>query len=220
MEPVTGTKLRGVGGTIPIIGKGTMVLHIIDDKGKEQCLKVHDAYYAPRLKMRLFCPQQWSRQGPIRDDGSYRRRETTSGGRTRLRFPGGRKTIQHDPKSGLPIMYTKRNQTEFAHYVQSQSMTTYEARVRPTQLQIRELEEIDPALLTPNHVNTPQQINDPMIPLANTPKKSLNFDETMGTTSQLLSELTEKDKRSLLLRWHYRLGHLPFTSIIALARKV
>ena len=47
LEPVKSTKLRGVGGTVPLIGKGTMVLHIMDDKGKGQVLKVHDVYYAP-----------------------------------------------------------------------------------------------------------------------------------------------------------------------------
>ena len=51
-------KLKGVGGSIPIVGKGTMVLHILDDQGKDQTLKINNAYYAPRLPLRLFCPQQ------------------------------------------------------------------------------------------------------------------------------------------------------------------
>ena len=127
LDSVKDVRLRGVGGTIPIIGRGTMVLHITDDKGKEQTLKVHDAYYAPRLPMRLFCPQQWSRQGPICNDGSYERSETTTGWSTRLKFAGGRKTIPHDERTGLPIMYTQTDRSEFAHYIQTQQMSTYKA---------------------------------------------------------------------------------------------
>ena len=47
LEPVQSTKLWGIGGTVPIIGKGTMVLHVLDDKGNEQVLKIREAYYAP-----------------------------------------------------------------------------------------------------------------------------------------------------------------------------
>ena len=219
LNPVKHVQLRGVGGTIPIIGKGTMILHIKDDKGKDQTLKVHDAYYAPRLPMRLFCPQQWSRQGPIRTNGTYERSETTTGTSTCLKFAGGRKTVHHDEQTGLPIMYTRTDCTEFAHYVQSQRMTTYEARITPTQTQMRELLRIESDALTRGHLVNTQLPDDPLLPLADTDKKSLNFDEAIGTDSQLIHELPEKDKKSLLLRWHYRLGHLPFGTLQNLAKQ-
>ena len=205
LEPVESTKLRGVGGTIPIIGKGTMILHVIDDQGNKQALKIRDSYYAPRLRMRLFSPQQWSRQGPIQSDGTFGRSETTTGRNTKLNFPGGSITVKHDNRTGLPIMYTKTDTSEFAHFVQTQSMSTYEARITPTQAQIDELLQVNPDTLTPAHLRTTTIIEDPMQPLADTTKKSLNFDEVIGTDSQLLQDLPEKDKQTLLLRWHYRL---------------
>ena len=219
LEPVESTKLRGVGGTIPIIGKGTMILHVMDDQGNKQALKIRDSYYAPRLRMRLFSPQQWSRQGPIQSDGTFGRSETTTGRNTKLNFPGGSITVKHDDRTGLPIMYTKTNTSEFAHFVQTQSMSTYEARITPTQAQIDELLQVNPDTLTPAHLRTTTIIEDPMQPLADTTKKSLNFDEVIGTDSQLLQDLPEKDKRTLLLRWHYRLGHLPFGTLINLAKQ-
>ena len=37
--------LRGVGGTLPVIRRGTFIFNFLDDHGKEQQLKVEDAYY-------------------------------------------------------------------------------------------------------------------------------------------------------------------------------
>ena len=197
-----------------------MVLHITDDKGKGQVLKIRDAYYAPRLRMRLFSPQQWSRQGPIQTDGTFGRWESTNRCTTTLTFPGGTKTVTHDNKTGLPLMYTKANPGEFAHFVQTQSINTYEARITSTHTQIEELLRINPDVLTPAHLHPSNIVDDPMQPLADTTKKSMNFDEAIGTDSQLLQNLTDTDKRTLLLRWHYRLGHLPFGTLINLAKQV
>ena len=74
-------------------------------------------------------------------------------------------------------------------------------------------------MLTPAHLPPTHVIKDPMQPLADTTKKSLNFDEAIGTDLQLLEHLPEKDKQTLLLRWHYRLGHLPFRTLINLAKQ-
>ena len=87
---------------------------------------------------------------------------------------------------GLPIMYTKTDRSEFAHYIQTQQMTTYEARITPTQTQMRELLQIDLEALTPGHLINTQLPHDPLLPLADTTKKSLNFDESIGTDSQLV----------------------------------
>ena len=116
-------------------------------------------------------------------------------------------------------MYTKSDPGEFAHFVQTQSMNTYKARITPTQTQIKELLGINSDVLTPAHLQTTNIIDDPMLPLADTTKKSLNFDEAIGTDSQLLHDLPDKDKWTLLLRWHYRLGRLPFKTLINLAKQ-
>ena len=116
-------------------------------------------------------------------------------------------------------MYTKTDPGEFAHFVQTQSMSTYEACIAPTQTQIEELLRINSDILTPTHLQTTNIVDNPMLPLADTTKKSLNFDEAIGTDSQLLHDLPDKDKRTLLLRWHYRLGHLPFKTLINLAKQ-
>ena len=57
IEPVSHITLRGVGGKLPVAGKGTFIFNFLDDKGKQQQLKVENAYYVPRLRLRLFSPQ-------------------------------------------------------------------------------------------------------------------------------------------------------------------
>ena len=106
MQPVTSMNLRGVGGTVPIIAKGTLRLTFLDDNEKHQILLVRNAYYAPKLTLRLLSPQQWSKQGPRSSNGTYLRSEQTSANVTILRFPGGTKTILHNSQNNLPILHT------------------------------------------------------------------------------------------------------------------
>ena len=70
LTPVTGTKLREVGGTVPIKAKGTLQMTFVDDKGKTHHHRIEKGYYAPKLQLTLLSPRQWSLQGQIRRDGS------------------------------------------------------------------------------------------------------------------------------------------------------
>ena len=54
IQPISHVTLRGVGGTLPVVGRGTFVFNFLDDHGNEQQLKVEDAYYVPRLKLCLL----------------------------------------------------------------------------------------------------------------------------------------------------------------------
>ena len=132
IKPISNVTLRGVGGTLPVVGRGTFIFNFLDDHGKEQQLKVEDAYYVPRLKLRLFSPQQWSLQGPQYCDGTYVRGETTRGNITKLFFKGGTKTVKHDQKTGLPILHSSPNCKEFGTYMTTLGLTTLEARIHPT----------------------------------------------------------------------------------------
>ena len=99
-------KLRGIGGSVPIAAKGTLRLRFLDDNEREQILLVKNAYYAPKLKLRLLSPQQWSKQGPRTPDGKFIRSEETNGNVTILKFRGGTKTIPHNANNNLPILHT------------------------------------------------------------------------------------------------------------------
>ncbi|CAJ1967713.1 unnamed protein product [Cylindrotheca closterium] len=89
--------LKGVGGKLRIKAKGTMRISFYDNGGQLQTYHVHDAYYAPKLQITLLCPQQWVEQGPINKKGVYVRACHVSARHTTLHWPGGHKTVDHDP---------------------------------------------------------------------------------------------------------------------------
>ena len=113
--------------------------------------------------MKLLSPQQWSAQGPVDQKGQYKRYKTTSGNATILHFPGGCKTITHDAKLGLPIMYTLEDIKPFTNYTTMQHLLPCEARFQRTHFDFLEHSRISVKALTPNHV--PQFVEDPLQPL-------------------------------------------------------
>jgi hypothetical protein len=57
-EPVKGIYLSGVGGKIPLKGRGTAQFFIQDNKGKRTSVRIENAYYASQALLNLLCPQQ------------------------------------------------------------------------------------------------------------------------------------------------------------------
>ena len=193
--------LRGVGGKLPVAGKGTFVFNFLDDKGKTQQLKVENAYYVPRLRLRLFSPQQWSLQGPTYRGGTHVRGEITRGNVTTLFFKGGTKTIPHDPGTGLPLMHSAPGYQEFAHYVTTMHLKTYEARLFPT----------------PNTFEE-SLLEDSLFKDSELKILTKDFLTTETGHERELPQLEGETKSDRLLRWHYRLGHLPFSTIKNMAK--
>ena len=106
ITPVKNVNLKGVGGSLPVVGKGTLVITIKDGNKELRKIKDINAYFCPRLKLQLFSLQQWSLQGPIAPNGAWIRKSITDGRCTKLTMATGTKTVQYDTKTGLPIMYT------------------------------------------------------------------------------------------------------------------
>ena len=193
-------RLRGVGGTLPVSGKGTFAFNFLDDNGKTQQLKVENAYYVPRLKLRLFSPQQWSQQGPMYRDGTFVRGELTCGDTTKLFFKGGTKTIPQDTKTGLPLMHSAPGYNEFGHFVTSRHLSTCEARVLPTANEFEEMQVKD-------NIFKDIQLKD------------LSFNKVTTSSQQQLQTLENATPKDRLLQWHYRLGHLPFSTLKNMAKQ-
>lgn len=200
LTPVTNTILRGVSGDLPVVARGTAVFTVIDDSGNQQGIIIHDAHYVPRLKLRLLSPQQWSSQGPRNPNGQFARCEITNGDNTTLIFPGGRITVPHDISTNLPLLSTSPGYSEFSRYVATGNMSTTEAENFPFDSQLLEalhaatsfdgirIDAIDGDFLLPPDASPPN------IPT------------------------NEQAQQDLLLKWHFRLGHLPFKVLRNLAK--
>ena len=236
LEPVHNVTLKGVGGKLPIVGKGTLRLTFLDDKGHVHEHLIYNAYYAPRLKMTLLSPRQWSQQGPIRNNGEPVRSCQVNGNDAILRFEHGIKTVEYDSRSNLPLLFTKPGFKQFDAFITSQHVSAMEARLRPTAL------TIDNTILPPGtaHERLMERNNldvrDPFglkkqlekeTASSDSPSDTVlpmdfRFDEPLedfDTAPHTLRNLNETDKRTLMLRWHYRLGHMPFRHLRAMAKK-
>ena len=231
--PVTGIKLRGVGGTLPIKARGTLQMTFVDDRGKTHHHRIENAYYAPKLQLTLLSPRQWSLQGQLRRDGSRIREWTVDGDKTMMRFEFGTKTVPYDPKTNLPILTTKPGFSTFEACLNTMHLTSMEARLRPSSLSIQDA--IFPQGIQVDNQNTPLQpadnraTQDPFrlkqpLPNAENQLNSIeledfNFDSILlgDNTTKTLRDLNETDKKTLMLRWHYRLGHMPFKDLRAMA---
>ena len=195
---------------------------------------IENSYYAPRLKLTLLSPRQWSLQGPLRRDGSRIRQWTVDGDATVMRFEHGVKTVPYDPKSNLPLLTTKPGFHTFEAHLNSLHLTSMEARLRPTAL------TMDNAILPPGarlptlRESLPSSYNstdpfqmkkagpEPALAQGELLTEDLNFESILNDneedSTKNLRNLNETDKRTLLLRWHYRLGHMPFKDLRAMAQ--
>ena len=250
LEPVMGLKLEGATNTsIPIVGRGSLLLTFVDDAGKTHQHKIHNAYYAPRLKLTLLSPRQWSNQGPKKGRSAEPVRTTTlTGDKVELHFEKNCvKTIDYDAQLNIPLLMTKPGYKSFSTHLCSQHLTAREARIRPTALTLGDVQlpsgsvlrhQENRALLEQeadkDYAKDPFDLRGATAPILTDTiagafeeptLEDFNFesillaDEWDSTAPEArLPSLNETDKRTLMLRWHYRLGHMPFNHMRASAR--
>ncbi|CAJ1967711.1 unnamed protein product [Cylindrotheca closterium] len=96
-----------------------------------------------------------------------------------------------------------------------------EARLQPTPTLFRE-SLIDPATIpVAGPPVTDSTECDKQLPLPTLIDSDLHFDLEEATAADHitnLSDLTETDKHTIMLRWHYRLGHTPFPQLKQMAK--
>ena len=159
--------------------------------------------------MRLFSPQQWSKQGPLNKYGESARAIYTRGNTTTIIFPGSRKTIQHDAINNLPLLQSSPGYEKFAQFAITQQLSTYEARLRPTATTL--LESIDTGNLFQDTISPTQHQTLDFGP-------DIDVAKEINPEAKKLNQISGETPQDRLLRWHYRLGHLPFKVLQNLAK--
>lgn len=132
IEPVRGLYLNGIGGRIPIVGRGTLQLV----HGETTTQRVEGAYYAPRLKLILLSPKQWSKQGGRTKHGKLKHSFRLDGDNVELIFEHRRdklrtKMIEHDMETNIPLLMTKPGNKSFSAHLMSLHLSAHEACIRP-----------------------------------------------------------------------------------------
>ena len=114
----------------------------------------------------------------------------------KLFFRKGTKTIPHDPKTGLPLLHSSPRFNEFATYMTTMQLPTCEPRLLPTPSTFEEMISTNTRSIFEYQDCEPKAISD----------------------QTELPTLAAETKQGKLIRWHYRLGHLPFLTLQNMAK--
>jgi hypothetical protein len=229
-------KVKGFNGTTSSTRVGTVLWTILDDSGHRRTLKIRNTYYVPACPLRLLSPQHYSQQ--TKDlRGTY---STNFGDHVLFVWNRGHHTatMPLSPTTNVGILRSAPGHQVFSSFV-----TLGDAAPAPLnhfcctividdEADELESDEEDDATLSSatsiegedddvsdsNPTSTmPNATDDDIRPVVipfdlDHDDPSTNFVSQDDATSAL-------DNQSELLRWHYRLGHLPFTNLRLMAAR-
>jgi transposase InsO family protein len=119
IHPVQSLEIQGIASGLTVKGAGTVTYSYYNDAGALQTITLKHCLYVPQCTARLLCPRQLGIQSGLPHDGFN---ATTQQGV--LTFQGHPTTIQYDPTTQLPILYTAPGHTSFTRFCAHQSYLT------------------------------------------------------------------------------------------------
>ena len=217
-------KVKGIKGHAQATHQGTLKWYIKDDHGLVHLMVTTGAYLIPETTMRIWSPQHLAQQA----NDHYPTAEgtgalTTSKNLTlfwaQRRFT---KTVLLDSKTNVGLTMTAsgaRSLRAFCTTVsnpETKEMNIFSTHVIPDEEDDESFQPKDP--VEPAMQDETKQMKAMDEVMTEAQKTSL---VDMGPVTPVIpddQEPTSLDPRDELLRWHYRLGHLPFDCIKQLAR--
>ena len=228
IEPPTrvNRKVRGIKGHAKATYRGTIKWHVEDDTGLVHVMIIKGAYLIPEAVTRILSPQHLAQQA----DDHYPKEEGTGAITTiksitlfwsQRRFT---KTVPLDPTTNVGLTTTASGARSFRAFCATlNQQETKQTNIFTTHI-IPDDEE-DESFQPKDPVEPPQATEDNsdelLKPSDDAP--SLTPQATvidMGPMTHVIPDEPEPktlDPQDELLRWHYRLGHLPFDRVKQLA---
>ena len=196
------SSISGIGGPIGITHQGTIKWSLLDDQGRAHTFRIPNAYYAPKAPHRLLSPQHWSQTAF--SDKTLTGWATTYHDRVVLHWNKDkcRKTIPLDVRTNVAKLYTSPGTTHFRVY--AALMETQIADSIPLCFNVNVVSADD------NHLSQ----DDPKLQTSENQEHQNDITITEG------QEDTEQNitPAALMLKMHYKLGHLSFSKIQDLAK--
>ena len=191
LQAITNQYLSGVGGRIPVEGKGTIHWTIEDDDGNPHPIQIKDAYYCSQAPLRLLSPQQWATQRELKLGPTHNTSFTTYANFSRLTWSNYSLTVPHDIHTNLPLWRTAPGYSTQAHLT-------------------REAPSPEPAMVSDDESSvtadsTPMEANSITPPLLSFPF-DMNPPNPVTTTTGPLTTAQQH-----LLKLHNKYGHISFT---------
>ena len=224
------------GSSTPIRGKGTLVFHLQDDWGQWHIIRVPNSLYIPGAQRVLICPQHWAQEAA--DGGTY---EITSSNATILVWDRSRlrRTIPLHPSTNTPVFYSRAGnriiEAFTAEYL-SMDAAAHQPREQSILLPPGSLLSSDSAqgnawdgeeLISTTPLNSDDHPGSQHKRGESTSYTTVSSSHDGPAESPIEADfesidvpstLESTDRSAELMRYHYRLGHMPFSKLQLLAR--
>ena len=232
-EPPRGVdrKVKGIKGHAKATHRGTIKWHLEDDNGLVHVMVITGAYLIPEACTRILSPQHLAQQA----EDHYPKEEGTGALTTSkniVLFWSQRrysKTVPLDPKTNVGMTTTASGaRTVRAFHTTITTPETRQPNLFTTHVIPDEKDNDsfdDDSFQPPDPINTDMQEDETQEPVSNETQQVMSPEPKdtlidMGQVTHVIpedQEPTSLDPHMELLRWHYRLGHLPFDLIKQLA---
>ena len=221
-----GQECKGIAAGLKIAGRGTLRFRIDDDDGVTHTITVPNSVHIPDLPMVLVSPQHWAQQTTDNTES------TSCAKHTVLSFRGYKKTIPYSAQSNTPSFRSTPGTLRYQAFaaVVEHGTATSTSLLRSEHI-VTEDEESSSEGASEGDADGYNA--DEELPMSDRegeqqPKQSRHGTHTKKcshkhATTHLqphaddAERLTVESPQADLLRWHYRLGHLSFKLIKAMA---
>ena len=238
-------KVDGINDGLEIAGKGTFKFKLADDDGRTHIIRIPNSLYLPKLKSCLLSPQHWAQEAgdgqtwmvngahhcvlqwangrktvPFNKTSNTPIFYTASSSCAYQAFAGTfeameasffqRETVLQIPRHRLLREHAEVTPEEF---IAEEDL--HRGATRKKSVTVDEVDEDDDTVRTSNLPLPPEDIEEPDTSIRKGP---LTFDPSPPLDEDEDAPLAAADDQAELMRWHYRLGHLPFPKLKQLAR--
>ena len=183
IKPINGA-LKGINSTLAVKGSGTLKWKIADDSGHIHEMIIQNAIYVPDMTMRLLSPQHWAQSSNV--DSNTATCITTQ---KDCKLQWNKKYVRSIPlnaNTNVPVLYSApgiNKYTSFAAYFEQ-----VDSSLNPENLCCIAVPDED------------HRIDDFLHGLQGDVRRLDDYDNQTSATND----------QAELVRWHYRLGHLPY----------
>jgi hypothetical protein len=241
VKPPTASTVRvkGFNGTTSSTRVGTVLWHILDDSGRRQSLRVHNTYYVPACPLRILSPQHYSQQtNDLR--GTY---SINFGDRVQFVWNQGkhRAAMPLSPTTNVGILRSGPGHQVFSSFVHATEASSPIHFCCPPVVTDDDDDSSESALDDDSDVTLSpapslegeeeeEEFNtDSPRPSTSVPRSEvqherpavipfdLDHDDLATNLASQDDTTSALDASTELLRWHYRLGHLPFPNLRLMA---
>ncbi len=230
----------GITSGLDIPGQGTFKFNVANGNGKAHTIKIPNSLYVPNLKRCLLLPLHWAQEAGDTQTwmGNYRNECV-------LNWRGGKKTIPFQPTTNVPVFYMASSSLSYhafattfeameASYFRREKVLEYPGR----RDLMDNIELVPEEFVTEENLNYNKEVSvnegvsedNKTMKMSNLPPPSVDknpseairhspptFDPLPPHEESEDTQLAATDNHTKLMRWHYRLGHLPFVKLKQLA---